>query len=294
MLPADIVRKVQRIRIRTRKAVTESFAGHYHSVFKGQGIEFYEVREYYPGDEIRTIDWNVTARMGHPYVKKFIEERELTVVMLLDVSRSLRFGSRRTLKRELAAEIAAVLAFSAVLNNDKVGAILFTDRVEHYVPPRKDSRQVLRMIRDILFFQPQSPRTRLSSALDFLNHVMRRRCTCFLISDFITDEDYLRPLKITARRHDLVLIRIFDPRELSWPRTGLVEWRDAETGQTVITDTASRAVRRRFSTMRLQQAEELRHQFRTAGVDYLELCTDEPYEKDLLNFFRRREIRRAT
>jgi len=292
MIPADIIRKVNRIRIRTRKAVTESFAGHYHSVFKGQGIEFHEVREYYPGDDIRWIDWNVTARMGHPYVKKFIEERELTVMLLLDLSRSLAFGSTRQLKRETAAEVAAVLAFSAVLNSDRVGAILFTDRVELFVPPRKDTRHVLRMIRDILYFQPHSHATRLSTALDFLNRVTHRRCTCFLISDFLTEEDYHRQLTIPARRHDLVAIRIFDPRELTWPKCGLVEWEDLETGALHLTDTSSSHVRQTFSLRRLSLSRHLKETFASREIDFLELSTDEPYDKALLEFFRLRELRR--
>ncbi|HIE10528.1 MAG TPA: DUF58 domain-containing protein [Kiritimatiellae bacterium] len=291
MIPADIIRKVNRIRIRTRKAVIESFAGHYHSVFKGQGIEFHEVREYYPGDDIRWIDWNVTARMGHPYVKKFIEERELTVMLLLDLSRSLAFGSGRQLKRETAAEVAAVLAFSAVLNSDRVGAVLFTDRVELFTPPRKDTRHVLRMIRDILFFEPRSYATRLSTALEFLNRVTRRRSTCFLISDFLTEEDFYRPLSITAQRHDLVAIRILDPRELTWPKCGLVEWEDLETGNRCLTDTASRHVRQVFSRSRLSFSRRLRETFASQDIDFLELRTDEPYDQALLNFFRLRELR---
>lgn len=293
MLPAEIVKKVQRIRIRTRKAVTESFAGHYHSVFKGHGIEFYEVREYSPGDDIRWIDWNVTARMGHPFVKKFIEERQLVVMLLLDVSRSLHFGSRRTVKRELAAELAAILAFSAVLNNDRAGAILFTDHVEHYIPPRRDTRQVLRMIRDILFFEPRARGTSLTAPLEFLNRVTHRRVTTFLISDFLVHEDFWTVLSVTARRHDLIGIRIYDPRELSWPRVAMVDWEDAETGRHLVTDAASAPVRRLFAKGALAQFERIRQGFRSRGIDYLELCTDEPYEKDLLNFFRMREMRRV-
>jgi len=203
--------------------VSDVFAGQYRSVFKGQGMEFEEVREYAPGDEIRSIDWNVTARMGYPFVKKFREERELTMMLMVDVSASQQFGSSTQLKQDLAAEIAAVLAFSAISNNDRVGLILFTDEVELYVPPGKGVRHVLRLIREMLYFRPEHRKTRLEPAIDYLNHVTTRRTTTFLISDFIFDEDIRSPLSITRRRHDLIGVLVGDKREIAWPRAGLVE-----------------------------------------------------------------------
>src|SRR5689334_6036683 len=246
MLPREVIRQIRRLQLRARRAVENLLGGEYHSVFKGAGIAFEEVREYQPGDDIRTIDWNVTARMGHPFIKRFIEERELTVMLLVDCSGSNQFGTRLQQKREVAAELAAVLAFSAISNNDKVGLIAFTDRVERFVPPRKGTRHVLRLIRDVLFYQPQHRRTSVQQALDYLNRVVHRRVIVFLLSDFL-DRGYEKSLKRTGRRHDLVAVRITDPREEELPAVGLLELEDAETGERELVDTYSKAARDEFA-----------------------------------------------
>ena len=271
--------------------VSDVFAGEYHSVFKGQGMEFQEVREYIPGDEIRTIDWNVTARMGHPFVKKFTEERELTVMLLVDISASNIFGSTPQLKKDLAAEAAAVLAFAAITNNDRVGLILFTDEIETYIPPRKGIAHVLRVIREVLYFQPRKTGTRIQPALDFLNRVTTRKTVAFLISDFITEEDLKKPLTITARKHDLVNIVIGDKREQSWPAAGLVNWVDAETGRRYLVDTSDAKTRRAFGTLQAQRRESLLKLFRMSGIDVVQANAGEPYEREFIKFFRMREQR---
>lgn len=297
MLPRDIIRKVRRIQIRTRHLVNDVFAGQYHSVFKGQGMEFQEVREYVPGDDIRAIDWNVTARMGHPFVKKFVEEREMTVMLMADISASNRFGSGGQLKKDLVAELAAVLAFSAVQNNDRVGLILFSDEVECYVPPKKGASHVLRVIREALFFKPRREGTRLVPPLDFLHHVTTRRCVCFLLSDFIEQdglekpEDVARPLAVTARRHDLIAVSVGDRREDAWPRVGVVDWQDPETGRRFLVDTSDASVRRALTLRRAGQQAAWRDRFRKAGVDVIEVQTGEPYDRALRRFFRERERR---
>src|SRR5437870_2357159 len=229
MLPREVIRQIRRLQLRARRAVEDLLGGEYRSVFKGTGIAFEEVREYQPGDDIRTIDWNVTARMGHPFIKRFVEERELTVMLLLDCSGSSRFGTLLQQKREVAAELAAVLAFSAISNNDRVGLVAFTDRVERFVPPRKGTRHVLRLIRDVLFFQPQRRGTSLREGLDFLNRVQRRRAVVFFFSDFL-DREYERAFKRTGRRHDLVAVRLTDLREEELLAVGLLELEDAESG----------------------------------------------------------------
>src|SRR5947209_11531856 len=254
MLPRDIVRQVRRLQIRARRAVENLLGGEYHSVFKGTGIAFEEVREYQPGDDIRSIDWNVTARMGHPFVKRFIEERELTVMLLVDTSASQQFGTLFQQKREVAAELAAVLAFSAVSNNDRVGLVQFTDRVERFVPPHKGTRHVLRLIRDVLFFQPERRGTSLREGLDFLNRVVRRRVIVFLMSDFL-DTGFERAYKRAGRRHDLVGVRITDPREETLPSVGLVQLEDAETGQRLLLDPRSRGARERYGDTARQRRE---------------------------------------
>ncbi len=291
MLPTEILRQIRRLQLRARRAVENMIGGEYHSVFKGTGIAFEEVREYQPGDDIRSIDWNVTARMGHPYVKRFIEERELTVMLVVDASASLRYGSQSQQKREIAAELAAVLAFSAVSNNDRVGLIQLTDRVENFIPPRKGTSHVLRLIRDILFFQPEHRATSLAAGLDYLNRLLRRRIIVFLLSDFL-DEGFDRPYKRAGRRHDLVAVRISDPRELTLPAVGLVQLEDAETGQPLLVDTSSRAVRTYFE----EQAQERRKTFeqlaRAAGTDIVDVSTDGGHFDALLRFFRLRERRR--
>lgn len=291
MLPKEVIRKIRHIHIRTRHKVADVFAGEYRSVFKGRGMEFQEVREYVPGDEIRSIDWNVTARMGHPFVKVFTEERELTMMILLDISASHLFGSRAQLKKDLAAELAAVLAFAAIQNRDRVGLVLFTDGVEKYVAPRKGVSHVLRVVREALYFQPARRGTRLAPALDFLNHIAPRRTLSFLLSDFRTDEDLERLLAVTARRHDLVALILEDEREGIWHPAGLVHWRDAETGTEALLDTSSPLVRQRLEAWERARRDRLLQMLRAAKVDVIELRAGEPYERNLMRFFRMREQR---
>src|SRR5262245_7540504 len=290
MLPREVIRQIRRLQLKARRAVEDLLGGEYHSVFKGTGIAFEEVREYQPGDDIRAIDWNVTARMGHPFVKRFIEERELTVMLVVDNSGSHQFGTRLQQKREVAAELAAVLAFSAISNNDKVGLIAFTDRVERFVPPRKGTRHVLRLIRDVLFYQPQHRGTSLQEALDFLNRIVHRRVIVFLLSDFL-DRGYDKSLKRTGRRHDLVAVRIADPREEELAAVGLLELEDAETGERLLLDTNSRRVREAYARAALQRREALRELTRSARVDLVEVTTDGSHLDSLIRFFRLRERR---
>jgi uncharacterized protein (DUF58 family) len=289
----ELLKKVRRIEIKTRHAVNDVFAGRYHSVFKGRGMEFDEVREYVPGDDIRAIDWNVTARTGVPHIKKFVEEREMTVMLLIDISGSNDFGSASQLKRDLAAEVAAMLAFSATRNNDRIGLILFSDQVEKYIPPRKGTTaHILRMIREILYHIPQSRKTDARPALDFLNHTTTRKAVTFLISDFIFSENAEKPLKITARRHDLIAVAIADRHERMWPKAGLIEWRDPESGGRILVDTSSTAVRSALLLTQEQQREILQRTLRRAGIDTIELFTGEPYDKAFMKFFRQRSRRR--
>ena len=291
MIPRETLKKIRRIEIRTRRSVNDVFAGRYHSVFKGQGMEFQEVREYVPGDDIRSIDWNVTARTGAPHVKKFTEERELTVMLLVDISASNRFGSTAQLKRDLAAEVAAVLAFSAIANHDRVGLILFSDKVEKHVPPAKGATHVLRVVSEILNAQPSSPRTDLEPALRYLNQVVRRRSVAFLISDFIAPScEHL--LRVTARRHDLVSLVIGDKRESALPAVGLVDFEDAETGQRVVVDTAHAPTRRALLARQTERRQALLWQLARARSDAIELHAGERYDRELVRFFRTREKRR--
>ncbi|MBN1919279.1 MAG: DUF58 domain-containing protein [Verrucomicrobia bacterium] len=290
MIPAEVLKKVRQIQIRTRRTVNDVLAGQYSSVFKGRGMEFDEVRAYQVGDDVRTIDWNVTARTGHPYVKRFVEERELTVILVVDVSASGAFGSTERLKSELAAELCALLAFSAIRNNDKVGLILFTDQVELFVPPKKGKRHVLRVIRELLYFEPARRGTDISMALDYLNRVARRHSVVFLVSDFIAG-GYARHLTLANRRHDLVAVAVTDPRELTLPRIGLVELEDAETGEVTVIDTWSRRAVRRYAAAAHAQAEARRRLFARLGIDSIEINTGKPYVPELLKFFRMRERR---
>ena len=290
MLPREVIRQIRRLQLRARRAVEDLLGGEYHSVFKGTGIAFEEVREYQPGDDIRAIDWNVTARIGHPFIKRFVEERELTVILLVDSSGSNQFGTQQQQKREVAAELAAVLAFSAISNNDKVGLIVFTDRVERFVPPRKGTRHVLRLIRDVLFFQPEHRGTSLREGLDYLNRVLHRRAIIFLLSDFL-DRDFEKSLKRTGRRHDLIAIRISDPREQELPAVGLLELEDAETGERLLVDTASRQVRDAFAQAARQRLESLRQLARQARIDLVDVSTDGGHLDALIRFFKLRERR---
>jgi len=288
----ELLKKVRRIEIRTRHVVNDVFAGRYHSVFKGRGMEFDEVREYVPGDDIRAIDWNVTARSGVPHIKKFVEEREMTVMLMVDISGSNDFGSTPQLKRDLAAEVAAMLAFSATRNNDRIGLILFSDQVEKYVPPRKGSAHVLRIIRDVLTHKPQNLQTDLSPALHFLNHTVSRRAVTFLISDFIFPVECEKPLKITAKRHDLIAVAIVDPHERIWPKAGIIEWVDPESGKRFLVDTSHAAVRNELFLAQTKKTEGLHHTLQKAGIDRIELLAGEPYEKAFIKFFKQRNRRR--
>jgi uncharacterized protein (DUF58 family) len=291
----DILRKVRQIEIRTKRLVTDTLAGQYHSVFKGRGMNFDAVREYSPGDEVRTIDWNVTARAGRPFVKKFVEERELTLTLMVDVSASGEFGSGAQSKRDLAAEIASVLAFSAVHNSDKVGLILFTDQIELYVPPRKGRRHVLRLVREVLGFEPQHRGTNLVRALDFVNDVIHRRAIVFLLSDFQTGQqtpesvaDLRRALRQTNLRHDLVAMPIEDAREQVLPDVGILALEDAETGELIELNTSLPAVRLRFAEIAQNRAKQLQRTLNAEAVDALRLSTDQPYVASLISFFKNR------
>ena len=290
MLPRELLRQVRRLQLRARRAVEDLLGGGYHSIFKGAGIAFEEVREYQPGDDIRSIDWNVTARMGHPFIKRFIEERELTVILVVDGSASQAFGTRIQQKREVAAELAAVLAFSAITNNDRVGLLHFTDKVEKFVPPRKGVRHVLRLIREVLFFQPEQKGTCIKEALRVLNRVLHRRAIVFLISDFI-DSDYDQALHYTGRRHDLIAMPIRDPREEEMPKVGLLQLQDAETGEYVLLDTGSRRLRAEYARRAAKRREDLRLLARSARVDVIEVATDGGHLEALVRFFRLRQRR---
>ncbi|HEY2367077.1 MAG TPA: DUF58 domain-containing protein [Polyangiaceae bacterium] len=294
----EIVGKVRQIEIRTRRLVNDAVAGHYHSVFRGRGIDFDEVREYVPGDDVRTIDWNVTARAGHPFVKKFREDRELTILLLVDVSGSLDFGSTGTSKRELEAELASVLALSATRNNDKVGLVLFTDEVETYLPPKKGRFHVLRVVREILGARPKHGGTNVERALRFANEVTQRRAIVFLLSDLLspaTGPARLAALRdavrLVQRRHDLVAMHIHDPREMTLPDVGVLTLEDAETGELVEIDTGKARVREKFATLAEARRIETARTLRREGVDCLEIDTGKPYLPPLMSFFKNRERR---
>lgn len=323
MIPREILKKIRQIEIRTNRIVTESLAGAYHSVFKGQGMNFDEVREYQPGDDVRAIDWNVTARMNHPFIKKFVEERELTLMLVVDVSGSGLFGSRDQSKRELAAEIASVLAFSAIRNNDKVGLILFSDEVEKFIPPRKGRSHVLRVIREVLFFEPKRRGTDLNQALEFLLRVQSHKAVAVVVSDFIGSPaepgnkkrrgdggvaaTRLRPqmmlleslaqasftmLKQVNRRHDVVAVQITDRYELELPALGRLVLRDAETGEVIEINTGDARKRDAFALRQTKALHETARLFRSAGIDSIQLRTDQPYGVELAKFFETREKRR--
>ncbi len=270
--------------------VTDVFAGQYHSVFKGKGMEFEEVREYQPGDEIRSIDWNVTARMGHPFVKKFVEERQLTVMLLLDASKSSYFGTVGQLKSEMAAELCSVLAFSAIKNNDRVGLIIFSDRIEKFIPPRKGLRHVLRVIREALYYKPQGVGTNIQLALEYLNSLIRKKAVCFLISDFLGCE-FKRQLKIANKRNDIIAVTITDPREIKLPDAGIVKLEDAETKKEFYVDTSNKRVRNAFAKNSQRLLSERTRVLRQAGVDVIDVYTDKSYSEALVKFFRTRERR---
>ncbi|MCL5270288.1 MAG: DUF58 domain-containing protein [bacterium] len=282
--------KVRRIEIVSNRLVNERVAGEYHSVFKGQGIEFEEVRPYIHGDEIRSIDWNVTARAGAPHVKRYREEREMTVFFVVDLSSSCRFGTRGEFKSELMAEITAVLALAAIANNDRVGLLLATDRLEMVVPPRKGRRHVLRLVRDVLAYEPEGTGTDLAQALDHLRHVLHHRAVVFLISDFFAG-GFERSLAVCSRRHDVIAIAVEDPFERRLPEAGLIEMIDAESGAAVVIDTADRALRRRYELEAERRRSERQSLLRRYEVDLIELSTDRPYDSELVAFFKRRARR---
>lgn len=291
MIPKEVLKKIRRIQITTSRMVMDVFAGQYQSVFKGKGMEFDEVREYLPGDEIRSIDWNVTARTGHPYIKKFVEERELTVMLILDMSASCFFGTVKQLKMQLAAEICSVLAFSAIKNNDKVGLIIFTDKVEKFIPARKGIRHVLRVIREALYFKPKGKTTNISAALEYLNKVTARKTVTFIISDFYSS-DFKKMLSAVNKRHDIIAITITDPRELELPDIGIIQLDDPETGKSFLVDSSKPNIRKEYSENAHKKMKERETLFRMSGVDTIPLRTDTAYSRSLFKFFRARERRK--
>ncbi len=289
MLPKEIFKKIRKIEIKTNNLVENVFAGEYHSVFKGQGMEFCEVREYQQGDDVRIIDWKVSARMGHLFVKKYIEERELRIILLVDGSYSQRFGTVR-MKNEIAAEIAAALSLTAVNNNDKVGLIIFSNRIEKYIPPKKGRKNVLRMIREILYFNSEHKQTDIKFALEYLNQVTKKRSIVFLISDFL-DEDFRKPLSVASRKHDLIAIRIEDKRESDFPNVGFVELEDSETGEQILIDSRDEKFRQKFAVLHKRRKEELKTMLRSLNIDLIEIWTHQPYDKSLIDFFKQRAKR---
>ena len=291
MLTKDLIKKVRRIQIYTSRLVNDILAGAYHSTFKGRGMEFDEVREYQPGDEIRTIDWNVTARVGKPFIKKFVEERELTVMLMVDASSSGQFGSKHQLKNEYAAELCAMLAFSAIKNNDKVGLVIFTDRVEKYIPPKKGKRHVLHVISEILSFKPEHIGTNIASGIDFFNSVNKKRTVTFLVSDFIA-EGYERALQIANKRHDIIAVVIQDPREKEFPRLGLIEHEDAETGEALLVDSSDPNLQKGIKVFSGKEASVRDKFFRQINVDIIHVETGSSYVEPFVRFFRTREKRR--
>ena len=290
MIPKEILKKVRQIEIRTGRLVNNVFGGKYESVFKGRGMEFHEVREYVPGDDIRSIDWNVTARAGSPYVKKFIEERELTVLLVADMSGSGCFGSRNKMKRDIMVEIGALLAFSAIKNNDRIGLLLFTDGVEKFIPPKKGRFHVLRVIRELLYYKPEHKKTNISAALEYLGKVLKKHSIIFLLSDFM-DSGYERLLRILNKRHDIIAISISDPRERHLPEIGLIEFEDAETGEVIYLDTGDSLLKKELLKKSSSFVEGREKVFRSMNLDSVEISTDKSYIEPLMLFFRMRAKR---
>jgi len=291
MIPVEILKKIKRINITTTRLATNVFAGEYKSVFKGRGLEFDEVRDYNVGDEIRFIDWNVTARAGKPFIKKFVEERELTIMILLDVSRSSYFGSVNNLKRELAAEVASVLAASASKNNDRVGLVIFTDRIEKLISPRKGRHHTLRIAREALYYKPEGRRTDIPLALQYLDRIVTRSAIVFLISDFYAS-DIKKSISIANKRHDLVAVKITDPRDIDLPNIGIVALNDAESGKRYSVDTSNASARQRYNSNALARQDQTDKMLRSTGVDIIDINTSAPYTQSLINFFKTRKIRR--
>lgn len=290
MLPEELIKKVRAIQIMTSRAVDASFAGQYESVFKGRGMQFDEVREYIPGDDIRDIDWNVTARTGKPYIKRFVEEREMTLLFAVDLSASGAFGTINKMKNELAAEFCAVLAFAAAKNNDKVGLLIFTDQIELYIPPKKGSRHVLRLIRELLAFKMPRRKTHLPMALDYVAKVTRKRATVFVVSDFM-ETDYQKSLSLLNRRHDVIAVPVRDRVEIAMPNVGMIELQDAETGEIILVDTSSRRFRTQYEHSSRENFDGLTGMMRSINVDSIPIYTDRPYIRDLVKFFHMRHRR---
>jgi uncharacterized protein (DUF58 family) len=290
MIPEELIKKIRQIQIYTSRTVDASFAGQYESVFKGRGMQFDEVREYTPGDDVRTIDWNVTARTGRPYIKRFVEEREMTVMFAVDLSASGEFGTVNKTKNELAAEFCAVLAFAAAKNNDKVGLLIFTDRIELYIPPKKGSRHVLRLIRELLYFKMPRRKTDIPLAMDYIAKVMRKKATVFVVSDFI-ETDFKKPLSLLNKRHDVIAVPVRDRVEISMPGVGLIELADAETGEIVLVDTSSRRFRNQYGERSAGRFGELKNMLKSINVDSISISTDKPYINDLVEFFHMRHRR---
>lgn len=283
----ELLKKVRKIEIKTRGLSSQVFSGEYHSAFKGKGMAFAEVREYMPGDEIRTIDWNVTARFNHPYVKVFEEERELTVMLLVDISASEVFGTKEKLKREVIAELCAVLSFSATQNNDKIGVILFTDQVELYIPPKKGKKHILRIIRELIEFQPESKKTNIEHALKYFNNMIKKRSIAFVVSDFI-DSGFEDALKIANKKHDIVALKIEDQNENELPNVGLIQMKDAESDAKKWINTSSKKTRTKYKANAIKRNRELQESFRKAGIDYTTISTNKPYIVPLMNLFKQR------
>ena len=288
METSEIIKKVRKIEIKTRGLSSNIFAGQYHSAFKGRGMAFSEVREYQYGDDVRDIDWNVTARFHRPYVKVFEEERELTVMLLIDVSGSLDFGTQRQMKRDMVTEIAATIAFSAIQNNDKIGVVFFSDRIEKYIPPKKGRKHILYIIREMLDFHPESKRTDVKQALEFLTSVAKRRCTAFVLSDFYVRQDFLQPLQIANRKHDVVALQVYDLRARELPDVGLMRVVDAETGHEQYIDTSSRSLRQAHERYWQNRQQQLRDTMTKSNVDLVSIATNEDYVKALLMLFKQR------
>jgi len=282
---SDIIKKVRKIEITTRDLVSDLFSGEYHSLFKGQGLEFSEVREYQSGDSFRQIDWNVTARQGYPYIKKFEETRELNVMFLIDSSASTLFGTKGYLKSEFITEVTAVLSFSALSNNDKVGLLLFTDEVEKYIPPTKGKKSALRILRDILYFEPKKSGTNIKNAVEYIYHLIKKRNIIFVISDFL-DTDYLDSLKILAKKHDVIALRIQDSAEYIMPNAGLLHLQDPETGKTFTINSSNQKLREKYNKAIKEKETELKQQFRKLKIDLVTLSTDKPYTPELMKFFK--------
>ena len=290
MIPQELIKKIRQIQIYTSRAVDASFAGQYESVFKGRGMQFDEVREYTPGDDIRSIDWNVTARTGKAYIKRFVEEREMTVILAVDLSASGQFGTVNTMKNSLAAEFCAVVAFAASKNNDKVGLLIFSDQVDLYIPPKKSTGHVLRLIRELLYFKMEKRKTNIPLALDYLAKVVRKRATVFLVSDFI-GTDFKKPLTLLNKRHDVIAVSVRDKAEIALPSAGLIEFADAETGEIILVDTSSRQFRKKYSGASAQRFDALKETLKSINVDCISIGTDRPYIHDLIEFFHMRHRR---